>query len=157
MNSSWNRVANMTLTLISILAGAWLVFVLFSRGFGRKGNSEDLQSIQQTVVEHPITRVEIPENTLQLGKVIRGDTLFVSFMIYNTGAETLYIDRVHPDCTCTNYNLNQKEVPAGGQTALSLTIETTHKYGPQRVKAVIDCNSEEGFHILKVHFDVIEP
>lgn len=157
MNSSSNKVANVILTLVSILAGAWLVVVLLSRAFGVKDKSEDLRLIQQEEVEHPITRVVIPDKTQQLGTVIRGDTLFVSFLIKNTGAETLYIDNVHPDCTCAGYNLDQEEVPAGEQTMLSLTIDTTHKYGPQQINAVMDCNSEEGFHILKVVFDVIEP
>ncbi|MBR1473433.1 MAG: DUF1573 domain-containing protein [Paludibacteraceae bacterium] len=156
-NSRWNKVTSTLLTIISVLAALWIIFVLLYNNTINKGVRNVQQEDHETEIEYPLTSIEIPNKTQQLGEIERGDTISASFMIRNTGSEMLIIESVHPDCSCTNYELLQNQILSGEETKLTLTIETERKYGHQQINAVIDCNSEEGFHIIKVLFDVIDP
>ncbi|MBQ1649054.1 MAG: DUF1573 domain-containing protein [Bacteroidales bacterium] len=156
-NSRWNKVTSTLLTIISVLAALWIIFVLLYNNTINKGVRNVQQEDHETEIEYPLTSIEIPNKTQRLGEIERGDTISVPFMICNTGPELLIIESVHPDCSCTNYELMQNQIPSGEETKLILTIETERKYGHQQINAVIECNSEEGFHVIKVLFDVIDP
>jgi len=155
MSSSWNKVSDILLSGISILAAIWIVILVFP--FSREqGSTPEIQQVEDSLHEtYPLTKMELVETSRDLGEVRKGELIRVSFSIKNVGQETLVITGIHPDCSCTDYQLSRREIPAGGMSELTLEIDTEHKDGPQRIQVVIDSNTEEGFHILKIAFDVI--
>lgn len=156
MRLKWSKFINVFLSLLSILAGIWIIVVLFHQLSLRRNVSVD-QTVREESGNLPLTSLEIAEATLELGEVVRGDTLEVSFRIRNIGKEDLVINRVRPDCSCTEYKLIRQRIPENEDTELWLNISTDHKHGPQQIHTVIESNTKEGFHIMKVQFDVIEP
>lgn len=100
------------------------------------------------------TALVIPHNVVNLGSLARGAVASAVFYIKNVGADTLFIDGITPDCTCTQYFLGTFIVPPQDSTSLVLYITTDGKIGPQEINALVSANTEDRHYIVKVLFEV---
>jgi hypothetical protein len=64
----------------------------------------------------------IGPTTFDFGHVFEDQPLTHTFVLRNTGSETLKIEDVDPDCACTVASYD-KRIPAGGQGEITLSIK----------------------------------
>ena len=64
----------------------------------------------------------IPETAFDFGKITEDRPLTHTFVIKNTGAATLQIEDVDPDCACTVPKYD-KTIPPGSEGGITLTIK----------------------------------
>ena len=74
-------------------------------------------------------KLEFVEKMHDFGNVTEGDRLTHVFVIRNTGAGTLLIDRVTTSCGCTAAVLKNKEVLPGGEGQIEVTFDTNRRGG----------------------------
>ena len=138
----------------SILTVLLVLFLLWIIGGGLflilKKPSESTSLIN----ERSMTKVSIPNPVVNLGMVSSGDLVSAMFFIYNIGRDTLFIEHVQPDCSCTNYYLGADVLLPKDSTSLVINVSTEGKIGAQSINTVVSTNTEERFHIIKILFDV---
>lgn len=100
------------------------------------------------------TTISIPNNIINLGVVSQGSLISSTFFIYNSGNDTLYLDHIQPDCSCTNYYMGTNVVPPHDSTSLVLFITTEGKIGPQQINTVVSANTDDRHYIVKLLFEV---
>jgi hypothetical protein len=64
----------------------------------------------------------VGETAFDFGKIFEDRVLTHTFVLKNTGAATLHIEDVDPDCACTVASFD-KTIPPGGQGEITLTIK----------------------------------
>ena len=64
----------------------------------------------------------IGATTFDFGHIYEDQSLTHTFVVRNTGSETLRIEDVDPDCACTVASYD-KSIPAGGQGEITLSIK----------------------------------
>ena len=67
-------------------------------------------------------RAVIGATTFDFGHIYEDQSLTHTFVVRNTGSETLRIEDVDPDCACTVASYD-KSIPAGGQGEITLSIK----------------------------------
>ncbi len=82
-------------------------------------------------------RIEVEQRNKDLGSVVEGETLAVSWTIRNQGEADLVIERTQSTCGCTVVQLTEKEkvIPPGGSLEFKAEFNSTGRRGEQR-KAV---------------------
>lgn len=111
----------------------------------------------QTKMEHQAIisqdTVNIPELTIinrrvELGNVAKNTTVTGKYYFKNTGKNKLIIEFVNPDCTCTGFYLEKKEINPGDSSFLVLKMSTKDKEGDVQINATISANTP--IHLYKV-------
>jgi hypothetical protein len=67
--------------------------------------------------------------TLDFGAIYKGDKIDRKVTIKNVGTETLVIERVQPSCGCTATLLEEKNIPPGKTTSLSIGFDSKNFTG----------------------------
>ena len=102
-------------------------------------------------------RLTILNKMVDFGNV-KSDTILVAkFFFVNSGTQAVEIEYVNPDCTCTNYKLSSKTVNPGDTAYVELQVNTTGKYGRNRIYATMKANTFVKMYKLTIAFTVIEP
>lgn len=111
-----------------------IVFLLLSGMTGCSGSKE------RNITES--TTVRITEESLDLGNVTFGKTREMTFVLENTGHETLQIKNVIPSCDCTTLAY-RKEFTEPGDTAHIVLVFKTETPGDFYRTAEIQGNFSE--------------
>lgn len=90
--------------------------------------------------------LQIKNRVAKFENVKQGDVIVATYELKNISDKTIIIDYVNPDCTCTEYSIDKKEIPQGGKAILKLTFNTTGRVGKQKLNAVIKANTETKFY-----------
>lgn len=102
--------------------------------------------------------ISLNTKSVDVGSVEKGEVLDLSFVIRNTGDETLLITGVRPSCGCTVTGEYAREIPPGGTTTIPVALETEDLHG--RISKVITVTSNalnETRSLLQVKAQVNNP
>ena len=141
---SMSRLQKVLMGVILLLI-IWIAVILVIRN-QRSDSAEKHVDIQ-------MTQMSLSSEVIDFG-VIELDTMIqAEFIITNDGDKPLYISDVNPDCSCTQFFLDEKVILPKDSTVLRLYVNTSDKFGPQQVNTLLTTNTEEKFHLLKVTYD----
>lgn len=87
-------------------------------------------------------RLYVETRTHELGKILEGEVVDVSWKIENRGNADLVIDRASAACGCTVVNLRDEDkiVKAGAALDLKVTFNSTSRFGEQNKEVVVFSN-----------------
>lgn len=155
MSLRWNTKTELLTRTVTVAAILWVALVIILNIIPRRGKGTTTSEKPQDFQYH-LTTIELPDDLQSFGKVTKGDTIRADFLIRNVGKEILHIMDVNPDCTCTDFYIDDNEIVSGESTVLTLYVDTTNKYGQNQIYATITCNTEERYHFVKLSFEVID-
>ena len=91
----------------------------------------------------PSPSAMVPDSTFEFAPVLEGITIAHDFVIENTGAVPLLIDKIHAGCGCTTVSYD-KEIPPGGKGTVSVEVNT-QGYGGRRLwkRVLVQTNDPE--------------
>jgi hypothetical protein len=98
----------------------------------------------------PLTNFKMKSEMIDLGKIYKMDTVIkCDFIIYNLGAENLYIFDVKPDCKCTAYSKIDKTKPVPPNDSSVITLKYKPKApGAFQVTATVETNAENNAFLI---------
>ena len=88
------------------------------------------------------------------GTVYRDTTLSARYTFVNVGTEPVHIESVHPDCMCTKYELNRRDLMPGDSAYITLFLNTENKLGSQQIYSVVRADTYERMYKLTLLVDV---
>ena len=91
------------------------------------------------------------------GTVYRDTTLSARYTFVNGGTEPVHIESVHPDCMCTKYELNRRDLMPGDSAYITLFLNTENKLGSQQIYSVVRADTYERMYKLTLLVDVDVP
>jgi len=86
-------------------------------------------------------RVVVPEQTWDFGTVEQGTKVEHVFRLANRGSDTLRIDHVKSSCGCTVGVASARDVPAGGEGRITVTLDTARMAG--RTNKVVSVHTSD--------------
>ena len=73
----------------------------------------------------------------------------------NTGADSLRVLFINPDCNCTSYKFSSMKVPANDSIVLTLDIDMRNKHrGNFMLSTVVALNTEQRLYGIRVTGEV---
>jgi hypothetical protein len=126
-----------------------LVIVFSSLGCETAPSSNDLEKIQR-VDSLPQTDLRFLTKRVVF-KAVPPDTLLIAkYSFINIGQKDLVIQEIDPDCTCTGYSLDKKEVHPGDTGHIILRYPTKDKVGEAKTYAIVTANTATKLYSLEI-------
>lgn len=73
--------------------------------------------------------------------------VIANFVIYNTGSQDLYIQRIEPDCHCTSVDFSHAKIPPNDSSVIKLVYNASNE-GPYQSTAMATTNSDRPTTLL---------
>ena len=100
--------------------------------------------------------LKFEKKIIDLGTFKSKDTLLKARYIFtNNGLNSLHIDYVNPDCTCTGYDYTKGEISKGKRGYVDLKYNIKNKIGNQKLYAIVKANTSQKFYRLILKLKVI--
>ena len=93
---------------------------------------------------------------VDFGTVKQDTILSARFDFINTGADTVLIENILPDCSCTSHELSNKVVAPMDSGYIILNMSTQHKSGKVKVYSTVSANTPTHLYSLEILADVNE-
>jgi hypothetical protein len=93
---------------------------------------------------------------IDFGTVKQDTILSARFDFINTGTDSLIIDDILPDCSCTSHSLSSKVVAPSDSGYIVLNMSTKHKSGKVKVYSTVAANTPTHLYSLEILADVTE-
>ena len=114
------------LGLIIVVSFLWTIFMIKISN-SVNFDADHLDSEYAMDNKHSLTTMTILD-TVKNARVCQGDTLSVCYKIVNTGSDSLFLYRINPDCTCSDYSISSRSVSSGDTISLLLQVATDNKF-----------------------------
>jgi hypothetical protein len=85
--------------------------------------------------------IDVDNITFEFGKAASGEKVHHSYIVTNTGTETLLITNVHPSCGCTTVGDWSHSIDPGKTGQISVQFDTSRYGGGQAITKTIDVYS----------------
>jgi len=87
--------------------------------------------------------------------VVKADTLLSArFHFVNVGKDTVHIDYVNPECSCTSYLLSKQDLAPRDTAYIDIAYNTKGKFGAQKAYVIVRANTKEQMYKLTINVDV---
>jgi hypothetical protein len=130
-----------------------ILIVLISCNNRNKGGIGNSSSNDSTSAPYMYFKQE----TLELGKVKQGDTVFSVFVVENRGKSDLIIKRVSPSCGCTVATYEEKPIPPFKSGVIKLIFATNGRSGKVTKNATVYSNAKPETKILTFKCEIESP
>lgn len=111
------------------------------------GDSKYTTVGKENNIEYVVTSINFPSTILETGIHNLMTPVVVSFVVYNTGINDLYIQKVEPDCHCTVAEFSKKPIPPKDSTYVILKYDAANT-GPFQSSAIVTTNSQPAATLL---------
>ncbi|WP_276786296.1 DUF1573 domain-containing protein [Paraprevotella xylaniphila] len=145
---------------ISLLVLVWGFFLFWRLTSKEKSMSvvfptqEDIGKTSEKGL--PLTNLRIKEKIIKLNAVKAGEMATACYTLYNTGKNPLFVEYVHPDCSCTGYEVNDSLAIPGDSLQIVLKFNTKGKVGVNFMNAVVRANTSTALYKLGFVVNVLE-
>lgn len=95
-------------------------------------------------------KIEINQKTIDFGVTGNDTTLTAIYKINNIGNKPVKILNLMPDCSCTDYRMNDTVIMEGDSSNISLIFKTKGRSGKQELLATLEADTYNRFHLLKL-------
>ena len=106
-----------------------------------------------SLFRHPATSLAnlvFDRTRIDFGTVSSDTVISGKFHFRNTGKDTLLIENILPDCSCTSFDITKRVISPGDSACLTLNMSTQHKTGNVQVYSTIDANTETRLYSLEI-------
>jgi hypothetical protein len=111
------------------------------------GPANDTSSGIDNTTENAVTSINFPITIIETGSHKLMIPVKVSFVVYNTGSNDLYIQKVEPDCHCTVADFSKKPIPPKDSAYVILKYDAANP-GPFQSSAIVTTNSQPAATLL---------
>lgn len=94
------------------------------------------------------------QKVYDFGSVPKDTILMAKYYFMNSGNDTLIIKKISPDCTCTSYHLSKNKILTNDTAFIELEFNTEHKYGAEKVYAIVEANTIAKMYKLTLKVNV---
>lgn len=123
---------------IILFAVALAAFIFTAlRYYSRK---EDISSIKNVNTGLAVTSINFPRTIVETGQQKLKVPVKVDFVVYNTGKNDLYIQKVEPDCHCTVADFSKNRISPNDSSIVVLKFDAANP-GPFQSSAIVTTNS----------------
>lgn len=140
------------LGLIIVVSFLWTIFMIKISN-SVNFDADHLDSEYAMGNKHSLTTMIILD-TVKNARVCQGDTLSVCYKIVNTGSDSLFLYRINPDCTCSDYSISSRAVSSGDTISLLLQVATDNKFDNNIIHVVLESNTKERMYMIRLPFFV---
>lgn len=102
----------------------------------------------------PLAEIKFENRAIDFGNVSNDTTLVGLYKFTNPSNDTLRIDYVNPDCTCTRYEVSNYKIAPGASGVITLIFSTKAKVMEQALYAIVHTNTKEKFHKLSLRCNI---
>ena len=99
--------------------------------------------------EGPLPVIEFEQIEQDLGTVIEGQKVQISYKFKNTGDSPLIIQNAQPSCGCTDPDWTREPIPVGGTGFVKAAFDTKGKVGPNTKTITVTANTWPKQTVLK--------
>lgn len=149
-----STIVKILLSAVSVLCLVWTAIMLFVLFRGNAGTAENEDISPEN--SHTLTEMTIPTRRIDVGEIRQGEVLNVDYLLINSGKDSLFIDRINPDCTCTDYRISSMLAAPGDSITLSLVVNTENRFGENVIRVVIESNTPWQQDLVKLHYNVLD-
>ena len=136
------------LIVITILALLWIIALLKI-----VNRNVSFKMEPQVCLGKTLTSMNIIDTVTNI-HINQGDTLNIMYYLINTGRDSLFVNTVNPDCSCTDYVINANKSAPGDTIKLELIVDTSNKYGYNLIRVVLGTNTKEEMDMIRLPFCV---
>lgn len=111
------------------------------------GYPNDITTGNENSTEYAVTSINFPKTILETGTHNLMTPVKVSFVVYNTGNNNLYIQKVEPDCHCTVADFSKKPIQPRDSAYVILKYDAANP-GPFQSSAIVTTNSQPAATLL---------
>lgn len=111
------------------------------------GFTNDNTSGKENFNEVVLTSINFPKTIVETGSHNLMTPVKVRFVIYNTGNNDLYIQKVEPDCHCTVADFSEKPIHPKDSASIILKYDAANP-GPFQSSAIVTTNSQPAATLL---------
>jgi len=140
------KLLNIALFVIILFSMLWLLIMVL---FPPNNTLTQTSSFQRR-----LTSISIPNNIVFINDAKEDEMLSTNFEINNIGEDTLIISSVNPDCSCTQFFLDDSIVRPGCNTMLRVYVNTHNKFGNNSVNVVATVNTINKYCLFKIVYNV---
>lgn len=101
-----------------------------------------------------LTDLKFVQRRVDFGVVTKDTILCARYDFINTGKDSLIINYVAPDCSCTGYELSKKEIAPNDSAYILLKLSTKDKAGPVEIYSTVAANTQTKLYSLQILADV---
>lgn len=132
----------------------YLTFLIFGL-LSSCSNTTD-QDKKDNIIQSKVktTNIKLNSKYKNFGKVAPDTLLTARFEFKNTGSNPLFIYRVNPDCSCTDFYLSNDSIVPGDSAYIELVLNTEGKFGHQKIYAVVEANTDAKLYKLTLEADI---
>lgn len=94
--------------------------------------------------------LQLKSEVIDLGIITSNDSIHISTKVYNTGTDTLKINKIGVSCGCTSGQIDKKNIMPGDSSVISLSYSPVNDSGKTQKNIIIENNSSEPFKLLKL-------
>jgi hypothetical protein len=87
---------------------------------------------------------------IDFGDVSKDTLLTGKFILRNSGTDTLIINNVQPDCSCTSSHLSKHKIPPKDTASIVLSVSTRDKNGKITLYSTVSTNTETKLFSLRL-------
>lgn len=110
---------------------------------------------QNSTTSVSLTKINIQQKTIDLGKLKKGDTAEFNFVISNEGDHNLILNNVEPECHCTIANWEKSAIKPGESTMITATYDTSYPGHFQKL-VTVEANTPDSPFILILRGNVVD-
>ncbi|QHI38412.1 hypothetical protein IMCC3317_38050 [Kordia antarctica] len=86
--------------------------------------------------------------------ISEGEILKADFKFNNPSKDTLRIEYVNPECTCTTYELSSYTIPPNEDGFITLTYDSDNRVGKNTSYTIVKANTKTKFYKLTLRVTV---
>lgn len=87
--------------------------------YGQHSNLKESSSLRERKILK-LTSVKIENRAIDIGKTPLGEQAKATFIIQNTGTESLYIDKIEVSCQCTSGEVSDEAIAPGDSVPITV-------------------------------------
>jgi len=99
------------------------------------------------------TTIKWVDSVQNIGRVIEGQKVAISFRFKNTGKVPLVIESVTPSCGCTVADFNREPIAPGADDEISASFDSEGRPGLQHKEITVKANTP-GFGLQHLFFNI---
>jgi hypothetical protein len=132
-----------------------LLFIALFKIYSGKNEPHQNKALQCSK-DRTKTKIAFSKKTIDFGTISNDTNVTAVFYIKNIGKENLIINDVKPECSCTGFSIDSKNILSGDSTRLLINFSTKNKgTGIQKKAIIIKSNTEKEYNTLFIKCKIL--
>jgi len=102
-----------------------------------------------------LTKIQWIDSTVDMGRVVEGEKLEVSYRFKNVGTRPLVISSIIPSCGCTVAEKPEEAIAPGSEGVVKAAFNSQGRIGLNHKNLTVNMNTREATYNLKFTVEVL--